>query len=362
MVGREGADETVTTIETIGSNVKTVWSTRTLASLCGPSGVRASSAFCHHYYQDTNGLTFVVDSNGRDSVEEAKAQQNDDGGRNARCGCARLCPDIHIFHVNLFGKFYDRRVKLRWWYTGDGAGHDKADKGRGRGRRKGKKKCRLCWPRRWVPRAALRGLGVALPSASAKRYVGWRTGVDRCRLANCMSGLHGVTKMSLSDRCEKVTVQINCCRELHHCRASAWICSRFRVFQPVEIQTSKLLLILVISRPEGFNVSPSLRNTTTSIKYRMVFMCSKITHEVFLWSCASHVIHVTQEDRIIMSLFLHVRPRKTFLQIQTLEESIFASGAGSTYIAALVIDGTHCDNFRKQNWVSVDCSNGEKTL
>ena len=95
---------------------------------------------------------------------------------------------------------------------------------------------------------------------------------------------------------------------------------------------------------------------------RPVFMCAKIPHEMFFWSSANHVIHVTQEDRFMLSLctFLHVRQRngyqlvitqvvyflcavslpgltiileslKLFLQSPTLEESNFASGTGSTY-------------------------------
>ena len=39
--------------------------------------------------------------------------------------------------------------------------------------------------------------------------------------------------------------------------------------------TSKPLLVLVISRPKKLTVSPSWRNTTTSVKYRLIFMCSK---------------------------------------------------------------------------------------
>ena len=53
-------------------------------------------------------------------------------------------------------------------------------------------------------------------------------------MANCMSGLHGAMKMGFSDGCAKVGVimpmQRNCCRELHHCGASTWFGSRFRVF------------------------------------------------------------------------------------------------------------------------------------
>ena len=59
--------------------------------------------------------------------------------------------------------------------------------------------------------------------------------------------------------------------------------------------TSKPLLALVISRPKKLTVSPSSRITTTSVKFRLVFLCSQIAHDVFPWSRAHHV---TQEDRI----------------------------------------------------------------
>ena len=60
--------------------------------------------------------------------------------------------------------------------------------------------------------------------------------------------------------------------------------------------TSKPLLVLVISRPKKLTVSPSWRNTTKSVKYRLVFMCpTKIAYEMFIWSRAHHVIHVTQK-------------------------------------------------------------------
>ena len=66
--------------------------------------------------------------------------------------------------------------------------------------------------------------------------------------------------------------------------------------------TSKPLLALVISRPKKLTVSPSWRNTTTHVKYRLVFLCSQIAHDVFLWSRAHHV---TQEDRIFL-IVVHV--------------------------------------------------------
>ncbi|XP_030956707.1 ADP-ribosylation factor-like isoform X4 [Quercus lobata] len=44
-----------------------LWDTRTSASLSGMSGART-----RHYFQNTEGLIFVVDSNDRDHVVEAR--------------------------------------------------------------------------------------------------------------------------------------------------------------------------------------------------------------------------------------------------------------------------------------------------
>ncbi|CAA6653889.1 unnamed protein product [Spirodela intermedia] len=60
--------EIVTTIPTIGFNVETV-EYKTLASLCGTLGIRP---LWRHYFQNTQGLIFVVDSNDRDRVVEAR--------------------------------------------------------------------------------------------------------------------------------------------------------------------------------------------------------------------------------------------------------------------------------------------------
>ncbi|VAI23959.1 unnamed protein product [Triticum turgidum subsp. durum] len=58
--------EIVTTIPTIK-----LWSTRTSASLSGMSGVKIRPLW-RHYFQNTQGLIFVVDSNDRDRVVEAR--------------------------------------------------------------------------------------------------------------------------------------------------------------------------------------------------------------------------------------------------------------------------------------------------
>ena len=146
--------------------------------------------------------------------------------------------------------------------------------------------------------------------------VGYRTCVDSCWMATCMSGLQSSHEDEFSDACAEVgvvmTIQRNCCRELHHCGASTWIGSRFLVFQHGKIQKGCHAVCTVchleapachgdLTASKRLTVPPALRNTTTSVKYKIqtglhVF---KIAHEMFFWSRAHHVIHVTQEVRII---------------------------------------------------------------
>ena len=105
-----------------------------------------------------------------------------------------------------------------------------------------------------------------------------------------------------SDSCAKVGVVLTfrrcCCRELHPCRTSTWTDRRFRVFQHVKttrsemFSSSKPLLFLVISRPKELTVSPSLHNTTTSVKSRLVFTCSKS-----LMRCSSGPVPTTSSMR-----------------------------------------------------------------
>ena len=130
----------------------------------------------------------------------------------------------------------------------------------------------------------------------------------------------------MSDGCAKVrellTIQRSCWRELHHCRTSARIGCRFRVFQPVKIQkefheicvlffTSKSLLVLVISRPPKVDCVAFMAQHHHICQIQTGLHVFKIAHEMFFWSRAHHVIQVTQEDRIFRSLctFLHIRRR-----------------------------------------------------
>ena len=110
----------------------------------------------HHYYQDTNGLIYVVDSNDRDRVEEAKAElnkmMNEDEMRDAivpacvktltSSTATRLGKLMYLLRLpQLGGTGGDSAVARVEVHTPgvDGAGCGKADKGRGgRGRKKGK--------------------------------------------------------------------------------------------------------------------------------------------------------------------------------------------------------------------------------
>ena len=90
--------EMETTIATTGVNVETVEyknnNVTVCAALCG-IGSPLSSFF------------------DRDRVDEGKsrAQQKDERGRHARCGCARSCQHTHTLHCNSFEKDNDRRAQ-----------------------------------------------------------------------------------------------------------------------------------------------------------------------------------------------------------------------------------------------------------
>ena len=156
------AGEIVTTIATIGSNVETVEYKDKIFALWAVGGQDKLRPLWHHFYQDANGLIYVVGRNDRDSVEEAQGELNKmmNEDENALCGCARFCQHTHTLHGNSLGKVNERRVQTCGTLVvyaggtgGDGAvagckvhvagfdvvGRGKADWGRGRGRGKGEK-------------------------------------------------------------------------------------------------------------------------------------------------------------------------------------------------------------------------------
>ena len=74
---------------------------------------------------------------------------------------------------------------------------------------------------------------------------------------------------------------------------------------------SKPLRVLVVSRPKKVDCVVFMAQHHHVFQIQTGLHVFKIAHEMFLRTCAHHVIHVTQEDRIIGSLctFLHIRLR-----------------------------------------------------
>merc|ERR1711862_588003 len=68
--------EVVTTIPTIGFNVETVEYKNISFTVWDVGGQDKIRPLWRHYYQGTQGLIFVVDSNDRDRVEDAKEELN----------------------------------------------------------------------------------------------------------------------------------------------------------------------------------------------------------------------------------------------------------------------------------------------
>ncbi len=67
-------DELVTTIPTIGFNVESVEHKNVNFTVWDIGGQDKIRALWRLYYQETDGIIFVVDSNDRDRVQEAKAE------------------------------------------------------------------------------------------------------------------------------------------------------------------------------------------------------------------------------------------------------------------------------------------------
>merc|ERR1712099_228399 len=65
-------NEVVTTIPTIGFNVETVEYKNLRFTVWDVGGQDKIRPLWRHYYQGTNGLIYVVDSNDRDRVENAR--------------------------------------------------------------------------------------------------------------------------------------------------------------------------------------------------------------------------------------------------------------------------------------------------
>merc|ERR1712040_29557 len=68
--------EVVTTIPTIGFNVETVEYKNLSFTVWDVGGQDKFRPLWRHYYQGTNGLIYVVDSNDRDRIEDAREELN----------------------------------------------------------------------------------------------------------------------------------------------------------------------------------------------------------------------------------------------------------------------------------------------
>mmetsp|Transcript_891 Transcript_891/g.2070 ORF Transcript_891/g.2070 Transcript_891/m.2070 type:complete len:182 (+) Transcript_891:99-644(+) len=68
--------EVVTTIPTVGFNVETVEYRNINLTIWDVGGQDKIRRLWRHYYQGTNGLIYVVDSNDRDRIEDAREELN----------------------------------------------------------------------------------------------------------------------------------------------------------------------------------------------------------------------------------------------------------------------------------------------
>lgn len=68
--------EVISTVPTIGFNMETVEYKNTKFSVWDVGGQDKIRSLWRHYYQNTNGLIFVIDSNDRARIDEAKKELN----------------------------------------------------------------------------------------------------------------------------------------------------------------------------------------------------------------------------------------------------------------------------------------------
>merc|ERR1712176_1594333 len=68
--------EVVTTIPTIGFNVETVQHKKLSLTVWDVGGKDKIRPIWRHYYQNTSGLIFMVDSNDRDRLDEARDEMH----------------------------------------------------------------------------------------------------------------------------------------------------------------------------------------------------------------------------------------------------------------------------------------------
>ncbi|CAH1762781.1 8932_t:CDS:2 [Entrophospora sp. SA101] len=74
MLGLDAAGKTMTTIPTVGFNVETVTYKNVKFNVWDVGGQDKIRPLWRHYYTGTQGLIFVVDSQDRDRIDEAKQE------------------------------------------------------------------------------------------------------------------------------------------------------------------------------------------------------------------------------------------------------------------------------------------------
>ena len=87
MLYRLKLGEIVTTIPTIGFNVETVHHNHLSIDCWGVGGKDKIRPLWRHYYQNTQGIIFVVDSSDRDRIPDAR----DELHRMLKSSCKMLC-------------------------------------------------------------------------------------------------------------------------------------------------------------------------------------------------------------------------------------------------------------------------------
>nr|ADV03037.1 ADP ribosylation factor [Karlodinium veneficum] len=125
--------EVVTTIPTIGFNVETVEYKNISFTVWDVGGQDKIRPLWRHYYQNTQGLIFVVDSNDRDRIEDAKEELtkmlNEDEMREAVLLCFANKQDLPnaMTAAEVTEKLGLNQMRNRQWFiqsacatTGDG--------------------------------------------------------------------------------------------------------------------------------------------------------------------------------------------------------------------------------------------------
>ncbi|KAH9601543.1 Small GTPase superfamily [Trypanosoma melophagium] len=102
--------EIVTTIPTIGFNVETVEYKNLKFTMWDVGGQDVLRPLWRHYYQNTNGLIFVVDSNDRERIGKARQEL----GKDRSWACTLCASGTGIFRVVVLPQPRDCMRGLDW--------------------------------------------------------------------------------------------------------------------------------------------------------------------------------------------------------------------------------------------------------